>query len=56
MQQHPGRPEPDPQHGKPIGERRLLHLHEHLAALRQQPSGQSNATLLAEAQDSLCAS
>src|SRR4029450_7181584 len=36
MQEHPGRPELVSEHRKPGGEKRLLHRHENLTAIRQQ--------------------
>src|SRR5439155_21615965 len=36
VEQHPGCPESVAQHGKPVGEEGLLHLHEDLPALREK--------------------
>src|SRR2546428_8157387 len=55
VEQHPGGPESVAQHGKPVGEEGLLHLHEDLPALREKGIDALGFLLAVNCERQICA-
>src|SRR5256886_8011916 len=55
VEQHPGGPESVAQHGKPVGEEGLLHLHKDLPALREQGIDALRFLLAVNGERQICA-
>src|ERR1041385_8039645 len=55
VEEHPGSPESVAQHGKPVGEEGLLHLHEDLPALRENAIDALGFLLAVNCERQICA-
>src|ERR1041385_1123059 len=55
VEEHPGSPESVAQHGKPVGEEGLLHLHEDLPALRENAIDALGFLLAVDCERQICA-